>query len=57
MSIALVKALEMVGMKFQEVYQKYHKNHISNHIVKPKSKSPIPCPNRPQILTLRSDQV
>ena len=26
-------------------------------IVKPKSKSPIPCPNRPQILTLRSDQV
>ena len=24
-------------------------------IVKPKSKSPIPCPNRPQILTLRSD--
>ena len=26
-------------------------------IVKPESKSPIPCPNRPQILTLRSDQV
>ena len=25
--------------------------------VKPESKSPIPCPNRPQILTLRSDQV
>ena len=24
-------------------------------IVKPKSKSPIPCPNRPQILTLSSD--
>ena len=27
------------------------------YIVKPESKSPIPCPNRPQILTLRSDQV
>ena len=26
-------------------------------IVKPKSKSQIPCPNRPQIQTLRSDQV
>ena len=26
-------------------------------VVKPESKSPIPCPNRPQILTLRSDQV
>ena len=26
-------------------------------IVKPESKSPIPCPDRPQILTLRSDQV
>ena len=26
-------------------------------IVKPESMSPIPCPNRPQILTLRSDQV
>ena len=26
-------------------------------IVKPKSKSPIPCPNRPQILTLSPDQV
>ena len=26
-------------------------------IVKPESKSPIPCPNRPQILTPRSDQV
>ena len=24
---------------------------------KSESKSPIPCPNRPQILTLRSDQV
>ena len=27
------------------------------NIVKPESKSPIPCPNSPQILTLRSDQV
>ncbi len=26
-------------------------------IVKPKSKSPIPCPNRPHILTLSLDQV
>ena len=26
-------------------------------IVKPKSKSPIPCPNRPNILTLSPDQV
>ena len=25
--------------------------------VKPESKSPIPCPNRPKILTLRSEQV
>ena len=26
-------------------------------IVKPESRSPIPCPNGPQILTLSSDQV
>ena len=37
-----------------------HVHLISPHpghkiIVKPKSKSPIPCPNRPQILTLSSD--
>ena len=30
---------------------------ISGFIVKPESKSPIPCSNRPQILTLGSDQV
>ena len=30
---------------------------VKNNIVKPESKSPIPCPNRPEILMLRSDQV
>ena len=30
---------------------------LNDKIAKPESKSPIPCPNRSQILTLRSDQV
>ena len=33
------------------------RSKVLKNIVKPESKSPIPCPNRPQILTLRSDQV
>ena len=32
-------------------------HNLTRIIVKPESKSPIPCPNRPQILTLSSDQV
>ena len=57
--------------KLKEIFHPANRDHLhycghceddftgeeTHLIVKPKSKSPIPCPNRPQILNLGSDQV